>query len=209
MAWLACDKRKRRWRVDVDSRSLNERKKKKKKIIIKINKNKTNGNRIRTRRNGEKRVARCDKLVRILVTSAVVRGPMRQTGGADSVVSRVHVGKESGYSDRLCLGELEAVGDAARESGTRGRGRAARLSTTTCTIPLSKTRRCRLADQRIASTLNPASRPSYRQLPQRSSPSSSSSSYSTYSSTSSHSFVSPSTNLFRVAPTVARHSGTS
>lgn len=156
----------------------------------------------------EERVARCDKLVRMLVTSAVVRGPMRQTGGADSVVSRVHVGKESGNSDRLRLGELQAVGNAARESGTRGRGRAARLSTTTCTLPLSKTRGCRLADQRIASTLNPASRLSYRQfLPQRSSatsPSSSSSSYSSYSFS-----FSPSTNLFRVAPTIARHSGTS
>lgn len=94
----------------------------------------------RTRMERKSGVVRCDKLVRILVTSAVVRGPMRQAGGADSVVSRVHVGKEAGHSDRLGLGELEAVGDTARESGARGRGRAARLSTTTCTLPLSKTR---------------------------------------------------------------------
>lgn len=185
---------------------------------VRVDRDWNNGDRLE-RGEWEERVARCDKLVRILVTSAVVRGPMRQTGGADSVVSRVHVGKESGYSDRLCLGELEAVGNAARESGTRGRGRAARLSTATCTLPLSKTRGCRLADQRIASTLNPASRPGYRQLlPQRSSAtspssfyssSSSHSSYSSYSSSSSSYFFSPSTNLFRVAPTVARHSRTS
>lgn len=180
---------------------------------VRVDRDWNNGDRLE-RGEWEERVARCDKLVRILVTSAVVRGPMRQTGGADSVVSRVHVGKESGYSDRLCLGELEAVGNAARESGTRGRGRAARLSTATCTLPLSKTRGCRLADQRIASTLNPTSRPGYRQLlPQRSSatsPSSSNSSSSSHPSySSSSSFFSPSTNLFRVAPTVARHSRTS
>ena len=54
---------------------------------------------------------------------------MRETGGADAIMPRVDVGEEASDSDGLGLGELEAVGDAMRESGTRRRRRAARLST--------------------------------------------------------------------------------
>lgn len=75
-------------------------------------------------------------------------------------MSRVDVGEEAGDSDRLGLGELEAVGDATRKSGTRGRCRAARLSTTTAAAGLAfpETGRRRFSDRRIASTPNTAPR---------------------------------------------------
>lgn len=52
-----------------------------------------------------------------LVTSAMVRGPMRLTGGADAAGARVDVGEEAGDGHRLGLDELQAVGDCSRDAG--------------------------------------------------------------------------------------------